>query len=191
MNYEDLDTIPGWLTRDQAKILYDCALKAPHNRILELGSLAGKSTVLFASAMKERNGLVVSCDRFTENIPFIDYTHYMDDFSIPNCLKVLWNSVHKRELELYVMTIKGEHEKLLGQIDSRFGLAYIDGEHLKERIIGDAIYAWDKLVKGGYIAFHDYGNNDFPDVKLCVDVFKASKNLDVHMSTEGLVVFQK
>lgn len=46
------EDIPGWLTRDQARLLWDCVLDGPHGGIvLEIGSHRGRSTVVLGQAM--------------------------------------------------------------------------------------------------------------------------------------------
>ncbi len=57
------DTVPGWLTRDQARTLFDAALDLPPGgRIIEIGSHQGLSTVVLASAREDVE--VVAIDPF-------------------------------------------------------------------------------------------------------------------------------
>ena len=57
------DTVPGWLTRDQARTLFDAALDLPPGgRIIEIGSHQGRSTVVLASAREDVE--VVAIDPF-------------------------------------------------------------------------------------------------------------------------------
>ena len=58
-----IDDIPGWLTRDQARTLYDAAHGLPAgSRIVEIGSHQGRSTVVLASASATNE--VVAIDPF-------------------------------------------------------------------------------------------------------------------------------
>ncbi len=46
--------VPGWLTEDQARVLYDAASAVPPGgRIVEIGSHHGRSTILLASGARE------------------------------------------------------------------------------------------------------------------------------------------
>ena len=57
------DRIPGWLTRDQARTLYDAARALPTGAmIVEIGSHQGRSTVVLASARDDVE--VVAVDPF-------------------------------------------------------------------------------------------------------------------------------
>jgi predicted O-methyltransferase YrrM len=61
------DQVPGWLTRDQGRLLYDEAARlAPDSLALEIGSHQGRSTIVLASALGERGGHLVAMDPFVE-----------------------------------------------------------------------------------------------------------------------------
>jgi hypothetical protein len=62
-------TIPGWLTEEQAKLLFDTARdlsSASAPLLLEIGSHQGKSTVVLASAARAQGGKVVAVDPFVD-----------------------------------------------------------------------------------------------------------------------------
>lgn len=60
-------TIPGWLTEDQARLLFDTARDLPADPLLlEIGSHQGKSTVVLASAARAQGGTVVAVDPFVD-----------------------------------------------------------------------------------------------------------------------------
>jgi predicted O-methyltransferase YrrM len=66
-----------------------------------------------------------------------------------------------------------------GEID----MLFIDDGHLEHEILGD-ITTWIQHLKpGGYISFHDYGSNDWPDVKKVVDLLMNDNSLVVHTDT--------
>lgn len=59
--------IPGWLTKDQARLLFDVVGGLEDGPlVVEIGSHQGKSTVVLAIAARARDGSVVAVD------PFID-----------------------------------------------------------------------------------------------------------------------
>ncbi|MDZ5661902.1 class I SAM-dependent methyltransferase [Nocardioides sp. S-58] len=59
--------IPGWLTEDQARLLFDTAQELPERPlIVEIGSHQGKSTVVLATAARALQGRVVAVDPFVE-----------------------------------------------------------------------------------------------------------------------------
>jgi hypothetical protein len=62
-------TIPGWLTEEQAKLLFDTARdlsSGPAPLLLEIGSHQGKSTVVLASAARAQGGQVIAVDPFVD-----------------------------------------------------------------------------------------------------------------------------
>lgn len=60
-------TIPGWLTEEQARLLFDAARDLPAGPLLlEIGSHQGKSTVVLATAARARGGRVVAVDPFVD-----------------------------------------------------------------------------------------------------------------------------
>ena len=57
--------VPGWLTRDQGRALWDAACTVPAGgRILEIGSHQGRSTIVLASAAGKTGIEVVAIDPF-------------------------------------------------------------------------------------------------------------------------------
>jgi predicted O-methyltransferase YrrM len=61
------EPIPGWLTRDQARMLWDAAKRLPRGaRIVEIGSHQGRSTVVLGCAARGRGGRVVAVDPFVD-----------------------------------------------------------------------------------------------------------------------------
>jgi hypothetical protein len=65
--WEVADRIPGWLTRDQAELLFDeaAALRAD-DLAVEIGSHRGRSTVVIAQALRGRGGRLVAIDPFVD-----------------------------------------------------------------------------------------------------------------------------
>ena len=61
------DDVPGWLTRDQALLLYEQALAAGQGAtLLEIGSHQGRSTVVLGAVARKERGQVLAVDPFVE-----------------------------------------------------------------------------------------------------------------------------
>lgn len=59
--------MPGWLTRDQARLLHDEAVRlSPGALALEIGSHQGRSTIVLAHALGSRGARLVAMDPFVE-----------------------------------------------------------------------------------------------------------------------------
>jgi hypothetical protein len=65
--WEVADAIPGWLTKDQGRLLFDQATAAgPGATLLEIGSHQGRSTVLLGLVARAMGGQVVAIDPFVD-----------------------------------------------------------------------------------------------------------------------------
>jgi predicted O-methyltransferase YrrM len=65
------DAVGGWLTRDQARALWDAAHQLrPGGTILEIGSHQGRSTIVLASAAADVGATVVAVDPFVSGAMF-------------------------------------------------------------------------------------------------------------------------
>ncbi len=166
INWEQIDKeILGWMSYDEAKCLFDSAINCPLNRVLEFGCFVGKSTSVLASAMKQRNGLVMTFDLFPKGSKFWDAKGTL----VGDTYIEMWQNMVKLGLDNYVISIKGNTRDTVPMVEGKFGMVFIDGGHTTEYIMPQAKYAWEHTLKGGYIIFHDYVNKEWGDVKICVD----------------------
>ena len=61
------DAVPGWLTRDQGRLLHDEAVRlGPGSVALEIGSHQGRSTIVLAAALVGRSSRLIAMDPFVE-----------------------------------------------------------------------------------------------------------------------------
>jgi predicted O-methyltransferase YrrM len=61
------DRIPGWLTRDQGRMLWDAVHRLPAGaRVVEIGSHQGRSTVVLGVAARAVGATVTAIDPFVE-----------------------------------------------------------------------------------------------------------------------------
>jgi predicted O-methyltransferase YrrM len=118
--------IQGWFSDDEASVLFECASKAPLNRILELGSFVGKSAVVLSSALN-KNGTLICVDFFSKNHVFKTNT---ENEIVADTLVSFWNNVTERGLENKILTLKGNYNNILPTLEGRFGMIFIDGGHL-------------------------------------------------------------
>lgn len=58
-----------------------------------------------------------------------------------------------------------------------FNLIYIDGSHIAQNVLGDALLAWPLLLKQGILIFDDYSWDQYPETynnpRLAIDAFLA------------------
>lgn len=68
---------------------------------------------------------------------------------------------------------------------------HIDGDHSYDGLHGDLLTWFSKVKIGGLISFHDYGDNNWPDVKLVVDQFMVYQELLSEYSIDKFKVYKK
>ncbi|MFC7497480.1 MULTISPECIES: class I SAM-dependent methyltransferase [unclassified Nocardioides] len=65
--WEHASNIAGWLTEDQAELLWEASTDLPDESVVvEIGSHQGRSTTVLAAAVRDRHGRVVAIDPFVD-----------------------------------------------------------------------------------------------------------------------------
>lgn len=114
------DRIPGWLTRDQARLLYDEAQALPRGaKMLEIGSHQGRSTVVLGKVADAVDGEVIAIDPFVEGRLF---------GGAPTKTKFLGH-LEEAEVGHVVRHVEDYSTKARVSWDERFDYLYIDGKH--------------------------------------------------------------
>ncbi len=135
--------IPGWLTEDQARVLYDAAAAVPAGgRIIEIGSHHGRSTILLASGA--RGVTVTAVDPFPD-----DWRYGGSD-----------TEAHFRANTVRAGVSGAVDLRVTSSADFRAGwqgpaqLVYIDGKHDYWTVRDDL--RWSTVVpEGGTVLVHD------------------------------------
>lgn len=179
--YED---VAGWLVPEEAQALYKCVKESPGNNVLEIGSYCGRSTCVLAKACKDHGGVVLAYDLFPNSSTY-------EDGRVVNTLQELWHNLEKYGLSEFVYTIRGDHSNTLPATQGKFGTVFVDGGHEMYDVLLGFKNAYHKLVKGGFLVFHDYGNELFPDVKLTLDVLMAKYDITTESIHPNMIVFKK
>jgi len=188
INFDLIKGMTTGVTDKEAEHLYDCAKDIPVNRILELGGFVGKSTIAMAQAMKETGGTVVTCDLFPKNAK-----DWVDGHIIPDTFKEFWHNLGKRKLSRNVFGIKGDIRTLLPKFSGKWGMVFIDAGHTVDQVLQDSLWAFKNVPEGGYIAWHDYDVDKWPEIKIVVDTLidlYGIKKSDVTL-TEFLLVIKR
>lgn len=67
--------------------------------------------------------------------------------------------------------IKADSKQTMRWINKKFNFIYIDSNHISQQCICESALALGMIHRGGVIMWDDYGNDEFPGVKLAVDNF--------------------
>lgn len=137
--------------------LAETAAKVPkHGNIVEIGCLQGRSTSAIAANTEATVWAVDTWGGFGTDAQTYD--------------KFLANtSCYPNIVPVRTASVGAAHEFTYGAAGTRFDFIFIDADHLEASVRQD-IEAWRPLLaKGGTFAGHDYGRDDWPDVKAVVD----------------------
>ena len=160
----------GWLTEAEAAALADLA---KDRVVLEIGSWLGRSTVCMARTAK----LVVAVDHH-HGPPYDGEGSTLNRF-----LANLW-----REQITNVIPFLADSGRALPFLRREFGLVFIDGGHEMPEVIRDGLLAWECIVDGGSLAFHDYESHD--GVTGGVHELSRRWNVGFEVRGESLAVFE-
>tara|TARA_B100001057_G_scaffold498338_1_gene605023 strand:- start:67 stop:792 length:726 start_codon:yes stop_codon:yes gene_type:complete len=139
-----------------SRIIYKFKIIDKKISILEIGSYEGLSTVFFLSILK--NSKIYCVD------PFIDFEENKDkDFN-----KVLKNFKHNtQKFESRIRLSKSTSDDFfLQEIDERFDLIYIDGNHHADNVYKDSINSFKLLNKKGLMIFDDFLWDYYDEINL-------------------------
>ena len=137
--------IEGWLTRDQARVLFDAAASLPAgSTVVEIGSHQGRSTVILGQAARAVGARVIAVDAFVDGRLF-GGASTRDRFEA---------NIAAAGLTDVVELVVGYSTKLRTGWDRKFDLLYVDGKHDYWTYTDDL--RWSRhLPERGEILVHD------------------------------------
>lgn len=139
------DPIPGWLTRDQARSLWECGLTVPAGgTVLEIGSHQGRSTVVLAQAARQVGARVVAVD------PFVSGRMFGGQATRTRFEANVAGAAVDDLVELVPRRSTALRPEWAGRID----LLYVDGKH-DYWTVGDDLRWVEHLPAGGTLLVHD------------------------------------
>jgi predicted O-methyltransferase YrrM len=138
------EPIEGWLTRDQAAVLFDSVRSlAPGSTVVEIGSHQGRSTVVLASALPE-GGRVLAVD------PFPAGWRYGGPDTRARLEEHLAAAEVGDRVEVVATTSRAARTSYRGGV----ALVYVDGRHDYWTVRDDLRWA-DRVPAGGTVLVHD------------------------------------
>lgn len=148
--------LDGWLTDNEGVGLYLTARKVVRNgTVVEIGSWQGKSTYCISKGLK--SGKLYAIDPFNAGGGFDveNETEYRRRKGNMDLLEGFIKNMEQLKV-LHKIVIKKGYSY---QFDNEFGeinFLFIDGDHSIEGCTADFNLYAPKIVRGGFIAFHDY-----------------------------------
>lgn len=138
------DAIEGWLTRDQAAVLFEAARAlTPGRTVVEIGSHQGRSTVVLAAGLPT-GARLLAVD------PFDPGWRYGGPATRDRLLAHLEAGRVADRVEVVAATSRSARTAYDGPVD----LIYIDGKHDYWTVRDDLRWA-DRVPDGGVVLVHD------------------------------------
>lgn len=167
MNFDEIfaqaETIVGAPTKEELKLLYDCALQFPSSTtlVVEIGCDQGKSTSVLAEVAKDRNYMLYTVDDFS----------YEDG----KYREVFEANMARLGLGRYIVLVESKSKNAASSfIDNSINLLFIDGDHSAKGVDTDCRLWLPKLRNGGIVLFHDYEPQTFKPLMEVVDKHTGS-----------------
>jgi hypothetical protein len=141
-----VDAIPGWLTADQGRALWDCARRVPPGgRVVEIGSFQGRSTCVLASALAD-GARVTAIDPFISTLPLHNRVGLSRELFDAN--------VERLGVRDRIDVVAERSVEARTHWDGPIDLLYIDGKHDTRTVLNDMRFV-GHIAAGGEVAIHD------------------------------------
>lgn len=178
--------IEGWLTESEQFALLHLPSLVDHlsGDIVEIGSYRGKSTIALgfgSSLMSTKKRPIYAIDPFIAEPDSQYYQDYGYD--------IFWNNIKNHGLEDSVIPIKKFSTEAYRDCPESIAALFIDGDHEYSSVKHDIIHYTPRVVKGGLIAFHDYGI--WPGVSKAVLELYSNENYEHFALYDSLLVIRK
>ena len=187
----------GWCTSEKAEKLMDL-IHDTHSKVcVEIGVFGGSSVYPMAAALSfQKDGIIHAIDPWsTEEClkgyapgnPNYEWWKKVDLEAIYQQFLILLQR-HKVSSFCNVMRITSE-EALSHFANESIDILHVDGNHLEDIAVSDAVMWLPKVKKGGYIWFDDV---NWPQTKKAVQFMKENCFLDIDRSVgDECYLFQK
>jgi predicted O-methyltransferase YrrM len=148
-----VEGIGGWLTEDQARLLYERAAALPDGaRIVEIGSYHGRSTIILALAASSAE--IVAIDPFAAEQAATRERLRESDVGQRDLQRFEAN-LERAGVRDRIRHVRAFSSDALAEVDGRVDLLYVDGAHDLRHAFGD-IRGWGARVReGGTMLVHD------------------------------------
>jgi predicted O-methyltransferase YrrM len=149
--YEKIKNLNGWLTIDEANLLYALARKTKGaGRIVEIGSWKGRSTICLAAGARESGReKIIAIDPHTGSSEHQSRNPGVNTFA--EFQKNIADAGVADFITPKVMTSRQAAQNFAEPVE----LCFIDGAHEYEFVNEDFKLWFPKVINGGVMAFHD------------------------------------
>ena len=168
--------VPGWLTDEEGEALYELARSCTGKGVIvEIGSWKGKSTVCLGIGSQEGESVpVYAID------PHADYR--FGDFK---------TNVERARIAELVRPIASLSQAAADRFEEPIELLFVDGSHEYDLVLEDYEKWVQKVVDGGWVAFHDTTWTAGPRKVVGQAVYRSRRFKDTRFVVGSLTVARK
>jgi predicted O-methyltransferase YrrM len=152
--FQAVERVEGWLTEEQARILFDrAATLGPGNRIVEIGSHHGRSTIVLAVAAQSEVD-IVAIDPFAraERAP----VEQLDDAEVAERdLELFRANLERAGVRTRIRIVRAGSSEALLRLPGPVDLLYVDGDHEFSAAQSDIRNWGARVPPGGTMLVHD------------------------------------
>lgn len=173
-------------------------LKKEKITVLEIGAFEGACTTwILEKLLQHPDSSLIAVDSFLgskehKECPFLSK-------KLDNLEKVFFHNIEKTEKTNQISVIKGYSYDVLVKFNYEksclFNLIYIDGSHIAQDVLSDAVLAWPLLLKQGILIFDDYSWDKYPEdynnPRLAIDAFLACYRPELEIMHAGYQVIMR
>lgn len=198
------EEVPGLIFKNDYKAIVEISQKLPNKcKLVEVGSMVGKSAVAWASSLEALNKEydILCIDLFRSN-PKETLNRIIDVFGL--CVPGI-ESVTDDQLTNFKRFTKGYNVRVLNEdcnnvvLSEKVHCIFEDSDHTAKTLVHCLPKWWDSLLPGGILCGHDYclpprfhpitGKPQTADVEVCVNEFAKSIGKEVKVF-EGSTFWQ-
>lgn len=149
-NFQKINKLKGWLSRNEGRALYDLASELPSKSVIvEIGSFQGKSTICLGWGLQ----IVGSGEIFAID-PHLGQTH-VGKTEFPKTYSAFLKNIKDFNLAQIVTPIRQKSEVAVTHWKKKINLLHVDGLHEYEFVKRD-LHDWlPFLLPGGVVVCHD------------------------------------
>lgn len=144
-------------------------------RALEIGAFEGRTTLWLAEWLYHdplNPGHVVAVDPLTGEG---QWPALLDSDDMRTAGAHLFENTADLRAAGRCTLVIGHSERVLPMLAPGFDIIYVDGDHTREGVAGDARLAGRLVKHGGVLIFDDYGAADYPGVREAADEWLAAQ----------------
>lgn len=157
-----LEDIEGWLLLEEAAELFLLTdrIQSKQPIVCEIGVWKGKSSYIFATAIKDKGGILYSIDPFNGDGDLASKDSYQEQIRLMpvSLLQNFQDTMRKYDLLGNIKILPYLSSKARESFEkNRIDLLFVDGNHDYELVKQDYLLWFDMVISGGVLVLHDVG----------------------------------